>query len=107
MAGLDAETLELILPTLGKNADKKLTLAYLLALDRNDEFAHAVLKELCDPNTPGLHLLFIPKDYGGLDAATVNRTLPRSTPPFGMAGIQHCLHARLYRDPARLVARVG
>jgi alkylation response protein AidB-like acyl-CoA dehydrogenase len=66
MAGLEAESLDLILSTLRKYADKKLTLDYLLALDRNDEFPHAVLKELYDPNTLGLHLLFIPEEYGGL-----------------------------------------
>jgi hypothetical protein len=52
MAGLDAEPLELILSTLGKYADRKFPLNYLLALDHNDEFPHAVLKESCDPNTP-------------------------------------------------------
>jgi len=66
MAGLDAETLGLILSTLRKYADKKLTLDCLLALDHNDEFPHEVLKELYDPNILGLHLLFIPEEYGGL-----------------------------------------
>ena len=66
MAGLDTETLDLILSTLKKYADKKLTLDYLLALDHNDEFPHEVLKELYDPNTLGLHLVFIPEEYGGL-----------------------------------------
>ncbi len=66
MPGLDVETLDLILSTLKKYADKKLTLAYLLDLDRKDEFPREVLKELTDPNTLGLHLLFIPEEYGGL-----------------------------------------
>src|SRR5512136_2680026 len=66
MSGLDAETLELILSTLRKYADKRLTLDYLVALDHNDEFPREVLKELYDPNTLGLHLLFIPEEYGGL-----------------------------------------
>jgi alkylation response protein AidB-like acyl-CoA dehydrogenase len=66
MAGLDAETLDLILSTLKKYADKKLTSTYLLDLDRKDEFPHELLKELYDPDTLGLHLLFIPEEYGGL-----------------------------------------
>jgi alkylation response protein AidB-like acyl-CoA dehydrogenase len=66
MAGLDAETLELILSTLRKYADKKLTRDYLLALDRDDEFPHEVLRQLYNPNTLGLHLLFLPEECGGL-----------------------------------------
>ncbi len=66
MDGLDGETLDLILSTLKKYADKKLTLDYLLKLDHEDCFPHDVLKELYDPNTLGLHLLFIPEEYGGL-----------------------------------------
>ncbi len=66
MDGLDGETLDLILSTLKKYADKKLTLEYLLKLDHEDCFPHDVLKELYDPNTLGLHLLFIPEEYGGL-----------------------------------------
>src|SRR5512141_1866081 len=66
MTGLDAQTLEQILSTLRKYADKQLSLDYLLALDHNDEFPHAVLHALYDPNTLGLHLLFIPEEYGGL-----------------------------------------
>jgi hypothetical protein len=71
MAGLDADTLELILSTLGKYADKTLALAYLLALDRNDEFPYEVLKERHDPNTLGLPPLSIPKECGGMRAWSI------------------------------------
>ena len=67
MAGLDKETLEMVLDTLKKYGEKKLTPEYLLHLDHNDQFPHEVLKELYDPATLGLHLLFIPEAYGGLD----------------------------------------
>src|SRR5512144_972768 len=66
MASLDHETLDLILSTLKKYADKKLTLEFLLGLDQRDEFPLDVLKDLYDPNNLGLHLLFIPEEYGGL-----------------------------------------
>jgi alkylation response protein AidB-like acyl-CoA dehydrogenase len=66
MAGLDAGTLELILSTLKKYAERKLTPRYLLDLDCQDQFPHEVLKELYDPHQLGLHLLFIPEEYGGL-----------------------------------------
>jgi alkylation response protein AidB-like acyl-CoA dehydrogenase len=66
MAGLDSDTLDLILTTLEKYAARKLTPAYLLELDHEDKFPHEILKELYDPNTLGLHLLFIPEEFGGL-----------------------------------------
>ena len=66
MAGLDADTLDMVLSTLRKYADRKLTPEYLLKLDHNDEFPAQVLKELFDPVQFGLHLVFIPEEYGGL-----------------------------------------
>lgn len=66
MAGLDKETREMILDTLKRYAERKLTNEYLLELDHNDEFPHDVLQELYDPMNLGLHLLFIPEEYDGL-----------------------------------------
>ncbi len=65
-AGFDADTLDMVLSTLQKYAEKTLTDDYLLELDHNDEFPAKVLKELYDPMTFGLHLVFIPEEYGGL-----------------------------------------
>jgi len=66
MAGLDADTLNMVLSTLGKYADRKLTPEFLLKLDHDDEFPREVLTELYDPSQIGLHLLFLPEAYGGL-----------------------------------------
>lgn len=66
MAGLDKETREMVLDTLKKYAERKLTPDYLLELDHNDEFPHKVLEELYDPMQLGLHLIFIPEEYDGL-----------------------------------------
>ena len=66
MARLDADTLEMVMSTLSKYADKSLPTNFLLDLDRNDRFPHEVLAELNDPMKFGLHLLFIPEEYGGL-----------------------------------------
>jgi alkylation response protein AidB-like acyl-CoA dehydrogenase len=66
MPGLDKETREMILDTLKKYAHDKLTPEFLIQLDHNDEFPTEVLHDLYDPNTVGLHLLFIPEEYGGL-----------------------------------------
>lgn len=65
-AGLDSETREMILDTLRKYAERKLTTDYLLTLDHEDRFPEEVLKELYDPMQLGLHLLFIPEAYNGL-----------------------------------------
>ena len=64
--GLDKETRDMILDTLKKYADRKLTPEFLLNLDHNDTFPQDVLKELYDPMSIGLHLLFIPEKYDGL-----------------------------------------
>jgi alkylation response protein AidB-like acyl-CoA dehydrogenase len=66
MAGLDPGTREMILDTLRKYAERKLTNDYLLALDHQDRFPQEVLAELYDPMQLGLHLLFIPEEYDGL-----------------------------------------
>jgi alkylation response protein AidB-like acyl-CoA dehydrogenase len=66
MVGLDQETREMILDTLRKYAERKLTPEYLLKLDHEDQFPHEVLRELYDPSQLGLHLLFIPEEYDGL-----------------------------------------
>lgn len=64
MAGLDSDTLHMMLETLQQYADKKLPEKLLLELDHKDEFPRKALKEL---NKLGLHLLFIPESYGGMD----------------------------------------
>ncbi len=66
MAGLDGETREMILDTLRRYAEDRLTNDYLLNLDHNDEFPKEILAELYDPMQLGLHLLFIPEAYDGL-----------------------------------------
>ncbi len=66
MAGLDRETRDFILSTLKKYIQRRLTPEYLLELDDKDEFPHEVLQELYNPDQIGLHLLFIPEEYGGL-----------------------------------------
>lgn len=66
MPGLDVETREMILTTLKKYAERRLKPEYLIELDHKDEFPHDVLRELYDPGQLGLHLVFIPEEYGGL-----------------------------------------
>ena len=66
MIGLDTETLDMVLSTLNEYAERKLKPEYLRELDEKDEFPTQVLKDLYDSNQFGLHLIFIPEEYGGL-----------------------------------------
>jgi alkylation response protein AidB-like acyl-CoA dehydrogenase len=66
MAGLDKETREMVLDTLKQYAARRLTPAYLLQIDHEELFPEEVLRDLYDPTQFGLHLLFIPEEYGGL-----------------------------------------
>ncbi|MCA9973481.1 MAG: acyltransferase domain-containing protein, partial [Anaerolineales bacterium] len=66
MPGLDSDTRTMILDTLRRYAERKLTLDFLVELDHADTFPHDVLQELYDPTQLGLHLLFIPEEYDGL-----------------------------------------
>ena len=66
MARLDSDSLGMVLATLAKYSQRKLPDSYLLELDQKDEFPRKVLKDLYDQRQLGLHLLFIPEEYGGL-----------------------------------------
>ena len=66
MPRLDSETREMILDTLRKYAERRLTPDYLRELDHKDEFPRDILAELYDPRQLGLHLLFIDEDDDGL-----------------------------------------
>jgi len=66
MIGLDTETRDMVISTLQEYAQRKLKPEYLRELDEKDEFPAQVLKDLYDPNQFGLHLMFIPEEYGGL-----------------------------------------
>ncbi|MCO6450247.1 MAG: acyl-CoA dehydrogenase family protein [Caldilineales bacterium] len=56
----------MVLDTLWRYAKDNLGDSVLLELDHKDEFPRKVLEELYDPMQFGLHLVFIPEEYGGL-----------------------------------------
>lgn len=64
MPRLDSKELDMVLSTLNKYAERKLTNEYLIHLDHNDEFPAEVLEELY--GDIGLHLVFIPEQYDGM-----------------------------------------
>ncbi len=82
MIGLDTETRDMVIATLQEYAERKLKPEFLRELDEKDEFPAQVLKDLYDPNQFGLHLMFIPEEYGGLgggayDIYRVSETMAR------------------------------
>ncbi|MFN8566495.1 MAG: acyl-CoA dehydrogenase family protein [Kouleothrix sp.] len=82
MTGLDTETRDMVISTLQEYAERKLKPEFLRELDEKDEFPEQVLKDLYDPNQFGLHLMFIPEEYGGLgggayDIYRVSETMAR------------------------------
>src|SRR5262245_30871950 len=82
MTTLDTDTLDMVISTLREYAGRKLKPEFLRELDEKDEFPQQVLKDLYDPNQFGLHLLFIPEEYGGLgggayDIYRVSETMAR------------------------------
>ena len=64
MSRIDKDSLELVLTTLREYADRELKVERLLELDRTNEFPEQVHKDLY--GTIGLHLLFLPEEYGGM-----------------------------------------
>ncbi len=63
--GLDNDTLQMLLDTLATYAKRRLPTDYLLKLDQNDECPLPIIRELLGPEV-GLHLVFIPEEFGGL-----------------------------------------
>jgi len=63
--GLDQDTLDMLLATVASFAKQRLDLDTLLELDETDTFPLQIVRDLLGPDV-GLHLLFIPEEYGGL-----------------------------------------
>lgn len=63
-AGLDAETLGMILEAIGDFVAQNLPEERLLELDRTHEFPEEAIRGMC--GELGVQLLFIPEEYGGM-----------------------------------------
>jgi alkylation response protein AidB-like acyl-CoA dehydrogenase len=63
---------KLMTDSLRQYAKRKLPYDLLRELDAKNEFPLEILKEMYDPNILGLHLLLIPKEYGGLGGTTTD-----------------------------------
>ncbi|HSF85944.1 MAG TPA: acyl-CoA dehydrogenase family protein [Acidimicrobiia bacterium] len=67
-AGLDRDTLSLVLDTIRDFGENELPDTYLLELDEKDEFPEPIVRQML--SELGVSLLFIPEQYGGMGAGT-------------------------------------
>src|SRR6266545_4588170 len=63
--GLDADTLDMTLDAIQEFADRHLPADLLLRLDHEDECPVELVRKMCG-NDLGIHLLFVPEEYGGM-----------------------------------------
>jgi alkylation response protein AidB-like acyl-CoA dehydrogenase len=63
--GVDIETLELTLESIGEFARRELPEAKLIELDEKDEFPEEIVRRMCGEEL-GVQLLFVPEEYGGM-----------------------------------------
>ncbi len=69
-AGLDRDTLDLVLETIRDFAAAELGETYLLELDTADEFPEKIVRRMLAEI--GVSLLFVPEQYGGMGAGTMD-----------------------------------
>jgi alkylation response protein AidB-like acyl-CoA dehydrogenase len=67
--GLDQETLQMVLSAIDDFAQKRLPWELMCELDAKDECPEHLLREMYSPQF-GIHLLFIPEEYGGMEGST-------------------------------------
>ncbi|HSL59476.1 MAG TPA: acyl-CoA dehydrogenase family protein [Acidimicrobiales bacterium] len=65
IAGLDSDTLDMVLDSIAMFVERELPDAKLLELDHADEFPEDVVRAMCGDQL-GISLLFIPETYGGM-----------------------------------------
>jgi len=81
LAGLDAESRQMVLDTLQVVRERLLPKDKVLELDKKEEFPEGVIREMLGPEI-GLQLLFIPEAYGGMgggarDSCAVTREMAK------------------------------
>ncbi len=64
-AGLDQDTLDMVLESIGMFAEGRLPDSVLLELDHEDRFPEEIVRGMCGDEL-GVSLLFIPEEYGGM-----------------------------------------
>src|SRR6266568_2308560 len=70
-SGLDHETLDMLLAAIGEFADRHLSTELMLRLDHADECPIELVHKMCGDDL-GVHLLFVPEEYGGLGGGSLD-----------------------------------
>jgi alkylation response protein AidB-like acyl-CoA dehydrogenase len=70
-AGLDTETLDFTLESIGEFAQRELPDALLIELDEKDEFPEELVRKMCGEEL-GVQLLFVPEEYGGMGGSAMD-----------------------------------
>jgi acyl-CoA dehydrogenase len=70
-AGVDLETLEFTLESIGEFARRSLPDSTLVELDERDEFPEELVRKMCGEEL-GVQLLFVPEAYGGMGGAAMD-----------------------------------
>lgn len=70
MPNLDTVSRELMLDSLREYAKRRLPFDFLRENDEKNRFPEEILREMYDIDVMGIHLLLIPKEYGGLGGST-------------------------------------
>jgi acyl-CoA dehydrogenase len=65
--GLDAGDLTMMLDALDEFVDHELTPELQLELDHEDRCPEEIVREMSDPETLGVQMVFVPEQYGGMD----------------------------------------
>ena len=69
--GLDSETLDFTLESIGEFARRELPDSLLIELDERDEFPEELVRRMCGEDL-GVQLLFIPEEYGGMGGSAID-----------------------------------
>ena len=69
--GLDVETLDFTLESIGEFAQRELPDSSLIELDEKDEFPEELVRRMCGDEL-GIQLLFIPEEFGGMGGAAID-----------------------------------
>jgi acyl-CoA dehydrogenase len=64
-AGLDVESLEFTIESIGEFAQRELPDALLVELDERDEFPESLVRRMCGEEL-GVQLAFVPEEHGGM-----------------------------------------
>lgn len=65
LKGLDEDSMQMVLDTVDQIRKRLLTKEFILEIDKNGVFPEDIIRKMLSPDI-GLHLLFIPEEYGGM-----------------------------------------